>query len=839
MTSPLKFIWCICIYLTVNYISAQQESEPAVDYQQPQAYEIGGIEVVGNRTTDGKAIATLAGFRIGDRIQIPGAATARAIRSLWKLQLFSAVEVQLAKVVGDVAFLEIRVKEQPRIERFDIEGVKKSDAEKLREKIGGFIRKGSMLTDNMERNAVDAIKNHFIDKGFSDIEVTVVRDTVAQQDNYMELLFGVEQGRRVKVESITFDGNDQVTPKKLRKLLETKTKSRLLAASRLIPSELEQDRNAITGYYRTLGHLDARIVKDTLWRDEEGWRLHFKLDEGPVYHFGAISWEGNSVYTDEQLSKALSIRKGDVFNESLFDTRMSFSPDGSDVSSLYLDYGYLFFRFDADERILRGDTIDINIRIFEGKPATIGAVTITGNSQTHEEVIRRELRTIPGRTFSRADIIRSQREIINLGFFNPETLDVRTQVNPERGTVDIEYVVEERNNSQFELAAGWGGTGVGITGTVGVTLNNFSLTELFRKNAWTPFPSGQGQSLSFRVQTNGQAYQSYNLSFTEPWLGGKKPNTLTVGGYYNRYQSGSTTSETGIGRFGLLGLTASLGKRLTWPDDNFVYTAALNFNQYNLENWPSGLFQTQEGDIISDGNFYNLNLSQTIARSTINAPVFPTSGSRIALTLQLTPPYSVFGGGPGKTNEDGQPKWIEYHKWRLDAEWYTTLVGKLVLKASAKFGYLGAYDEAIGISPFERFQLGGDGLNNIQGGFTGTDIFALRGYEVKDLENNLINDQVVATPMFNKLSLELRYPLSLNPNATIFGLLFAEGGNAWQSARDYNPFDLKRSVGAGLRVFLPMFGTLGFDYGIGFDKAGDRTLQNFGKFSIILGFEPK
>ena len=839
MTSQMQFIWCFCIYLIVNSISAQQHLEPAVDYGQPERLEIGGIEVAGNLATDSRAIISLSGLRVGDPIEVPGAATSRAIRSLWKLQLFSNVEISLTKVVGDVVFLRILVEEQPRIEKVEIEGVKKSDADKLRDKIGAFIRKGSILTADAEANAMTTVRNHFIEKGYSDIKVTVFRDTASQQDGYMQLLFRVWPGRKVKVESITFAGNDRIAARRLRKLLETKTKSRLLTPSRLIPSELEQDRLTILDHYRSLGYLDARIGSDTLWRDEQGWRLHFNLEEGPVYHFGAITWEGNRVYSDERLSRALAIGKGEVFNRALFDTRMSFSPDGSDVSSLYLDHGFLFFRFDAEEKLVRGDTIDVHIRIFEGKPATIGAVVITGNSQTHEEVIRRELRTIPGRIFSRADIIRSQREIINLGFFNPETLDVRTQVNPERGTVDIEYVVEERNNSQFELSAGWGGTGVGLTGTVGVTLNNFSLKELLSGSAWNPFPSGQGQSLSFRVQTNGQAYQSYNLSFTEPWLGGKKPNTLSVAGYYNRYQTGSSTSETGIGQFGLLGLTASLGKRLTWPDDNFIYSAALNFNRYDLQDWSSGLFQTHQGEIISDGNFYNLNLSQTIARSTINAPIFPTAGSRISLTLELTPPYSLFGGGPGNTNENGQPKWIEYHKWRLDAEWYTTLVGKLVLKASAKFGYLGAYDEAIGISPFERFQLGGDGLNNIQGGFTGTDIFALRGYEVEDLENNLVNGDVVATPMFNKLSLELRYPLSLNPNATIFGLVFAEGGNAWQAARDYNPFDLKRSVGAGLRIFLPMFGTLGFDYGIGFDKAGDRTLQNFGKFSIILGFEPK
>ncbi len=841
MIDPLKIIWCCGIYLTATTMFGQPDPTVLSDYDDPKTFEIGGIEVEGNRQSDDKALIAVTGLKIGKSVQIPGMAISKAIRSLWKLKLFTDVEILKEKEVGDVVFLKIRVVEQPRVADIKIEGVKNSLKEDLLAKARRFIRKGSIVTENMSTNAIEAMKAHFVEKGYGDAVVRLEHQSDADKDNHFHLIFHVEQGRKVRVESIDFTGNENVSAKKLRKLLATKTKSRLLAPSKLIPTELEQDRENIVSYYKTLGYLDAAVVKDSLWRSEAGdWKLHLVIREGKVYHFGDISWEGNSLYTDAQLQEALGIEKGDVFNELLLDARLQFSQDGRDISSLYMDHGYLFFRVDPVRQSIRKDTIDMVVKLFEGQQATIGEVKITGNSRTHEEVIRRELRTLPGQKFSRADVIRSQREIMNLGFFNPETLDIRTNVHPENSTVDIEYVVEERNNSQFELSAGWGGTGVGITGTAGVTLNNFSMKKLLEPSKWNPFPMGDGQALSFRVQTNGKAYQSFNLSFTEPWLGGKKPNSLTVGGFYNRYQTTATSAETGVGQFALLGLSASMGKRLTWPDDNFISTTSLNFNQYRLNGWTGGLFHTEDGGAVTDGNFYNLNLSQTIARSTINAPIFPTSGSKISLTLQLTAPYSLFGNDNSESeNAADQPKWLEYHKWRFDAEWYTTLVGKLVLKASAKFGYLGAYDQSTGIPPFERFQLGGDGLNNIQGGFTGTDIFALRGYEVEDLENNLVNGNVVATPLFNKLSLELRYPLSLNPNATIYGLAFLEGGNAWRRARDFDPFDLKRSVGMGLRVFLPMFGTLGFDYGIGFDKAGDKTLQNFGKFSIILGFEPK
>ncbi|MEL6393793.1 MAG: BamA/TamA family outer membrane protein, partial [Bacteroidota bacterium] len=507
--------------------------------------------------------------------------------------------------------------------------------------------------------------------------------------------------------------------------------------------------------------------------------------------------------------------------------------------SLYLDNGYLFFNVDPVEVAIIGDSVDLEMRLSEGPQATIDQVSITGNDRTHEHVVRRELRTLPGDKFSRSDIIRSQRQIMNLGYFNPETMDIQTPVNPERGTVDIVYVLEEKPSDQLELSAGWGGQ-QGVIGTLGVTFNNFSLRNLFNKEAWHPLPQGDGQRLSLRAQTNGRFFQSYNASFTEPWLGGKKPTSLTVSGFYNRYNFGSSDLPN---QLIIQQVSGTIGTRLRWPDDNFVFRAGVNLQTLNLTNWQN-LFVTDEGQTVNDGNYNNFSLTLALARNTLTDPLFPTNGSNIELTLQATPPYSLFSDRD-YANETVEERFrlLEYHKWRFNADWYTTITGKLVFKAQAKIGILGSYSDAIGTSPFERFQLGGDGINNQQFAFAGVDIISLRGYEIDDLPANRSDrtGQEIATPVFSKFTVELRYPLSLNPSSTIYVLGFLQGGNAWSSLAEYNPFDLRRSYGVGARVFLPMFGTLGFDYGIGFDKDPDLNpnTDGLGTFNIILGFEPE
>ena len=849
------FVALLCLNFTAATLSAQGivDSLPVFDYSEPKDYEIGGVTVQGADFTDPNALISISGFRVGDRIRLPGGDIPRAMKALWKLRLFTDVSIVKEKTVGDVVFLQIRVRERPRLTKFNYVGAKKSFHDDLNDAVDRFLTKGGIVTENVKTNAATAIEQYYIEKGFLDAEVTVTEQEDPARINAVQLTFNVEPNERVKIYDITFDGNTQVPDKKLRKLMkETRRKRKIFASSKYIRTEYENDKEAIINYYNTVGFRDARITGDSLYRNENGdLVIDIDLNEGNQYYFRDIAWKGNSIYDSETLSNVLGIESGEIYNQELLETRLQFSQDGRDVSTLYMDNGYLFFSVDPVEVSVDNDSIDLEIRIYEGPQATIENVTIAGNDRTHEHVVRRELRTRPGEKFSRSDIIRSQREIINLGYFNPETLGVNTPVNPQRGTVDIEYTVEEKPSDQLELSAGWGGFAGrgGVIGTLGVSFNNFSMRNIFNKEAWRPLPQGDGQRLSLRAQTNGQFFQSYNASFTEPWLGGKKPNSFTVGGFLTKLDY----SAFGQGEFNILGLNASLGTRLRWPDDNFISTTTLSFQDLNLGSGSGGIgrgliFVTDNGEVLRNGDFNNFSISQTIARSSISNPLFPTEGSKVSLTVSLTPPYSLLSGRTDQEIRDQslneRYKNVEYHKWRFDAEWYTTIVGKLVLKAQAKIGLIGSYNDELGVSPFERFQLGGDGLNNQQFNFyAGTDIISMRGYEIEDLPNNqqFVDGQLqnTPTPVFDKFTVELRYPVSLNPNSTIYGLVFAQGGNSWRNIRDFNPFDVRRSVGAGVRVFLPMFGMLGFDWGLGFDKEGAQTLSDYANFNIVLGFEPE
>ncbi|MEZ5040622.1 MAG: outer membrane protein assembly factor BamA [Saprospiraceae bacterium] len=832
------FLLFCCICLSHTFIGAQiADTLSIMSYETPKDFEIGGITVVGANFSDDNAIIGVTGLKVGDKIKVPGPEIPKAIKALWKLRLFTDVKVVEEKVIGDVIFLEVHLQERPRLSKHAFQGTKKAYHDDLNDEVDRFLLKGGIVTENVKVNASEAIEKFFVEKGFLDVNVQVSEKPDTARANSVLLVFDIDRGERVKIEDITFVGNENVPSKKLRKQMKnTKRKKKIFTASKLIKNEFEEDKNKIVAYYNTLGYRDAQILMDSIWRNDKGeLRVNLTLNEGNQYYFRNIGWKGNTIYETEALSTILGINKGDIYNQELLETRLRFSQDGRDVSTQYMDNGYLFFQVDPTEVAIDGDSIDLEIRIFEGPQATIDKVVIAGNDRTHEHVIRRELRTRPGAKFSRSDIIRSQREIVNLGYFNPEALGINTPVNPNRGTVDIEYTVEEKPSDQLELSAGWGGFRR-VIGTLGVSFNNFSLRNMFKGEAWRPLPQGDGQRLSIRAQTNGEFYQSYNVSLTEPWLGGRKPNAFTVAGFYNRF---AFTGQS----FNIAQISVSLGTRLRWPDDNFISSTAVNIQALKLNNWTN--FRTDEGTIVNSGNFNNFSVNQTIARTTINDPLFPKEGSKISLSVQLTLPYSLFRNGDTNYAEqtpEERFKWLEYHKWRFDAEWYTALAGKLVLKAQAKIGILGFYNKSIGTSPFERFQVGGDGINNQQFGFAGVDIISLRGYEENQLEANLDpngTSATVPTPVFDKYTLELRYPLSLNPSSTIYVLAFAQGGNTWRSLRDFNPFDLKRSVGMGLRVFLPMFGTIGFDYGIGFDKPGERSFSNLGDFNIILGFEPE
>ena len=814
---------------------------PVYEYSTQQDFEIGGLRVVGAFTAEENAILGVTGLSVGQTIRVPGPDIPRAIRNLWRLRLFTDVAIEKERTIGNVIFLAVRVQEQPRLLRWSYSGVRQSSHSDLNEAVDPFLLRGGIVTENVKLSAAEAIRDYWVDKGFLDVAVQVQESADTLRANSVRLTFNIDRGEKVKIHRINFIGNEEVKAKKLRKQMkETRERRRFLAASKYRPELYEEDKEAVINYYNNLGFRDARILRDSIYRTEDGELvMDIYISEGNRYYFRNIEWKGNSVYESDVLSQVLRIESGDVYNPELLQTRLQFSQDNSDVSSLYMDNGYLFFNIDPVEVAIVGDSVDLEMRLSEGPQASIDRVVITGNDRTHEHVIRRELRTLPGDKFSRSAIIRSQRQIMNLGYFNPENLDIRTPVNPDRGTVDIEYVVEEKPSDQLELSAGWGGNR-GVIGTLGVTFNNFSLRNLFNKEAWHPLPQGDGQRVSLRAQTNGRFFQSYNASFTEPWLGGKKPTSLTVAGFYNRYNFGTRDVPN---QLIIKQVSGTLGTRLRWPDDNFVLRAGINLQTLNLTNWQN-LFVTDEGQTVNNGDYNNFSLTLALARNTLTDPLFPTSGSSIELSLQATPPYSVFSDRD-YANESVEERFrlLEYHKWRLNADWYTTITGKLVLKTQVKIGILGSYNDEIGTSPFERFQLGGDGINNQQFAFAGVDIISLRGYAIDDLPANRSDrtGQEIATPVFSKFTLEFRYPLSLNPSSTIFVTAFAQGGNAWSSLSEYNPFDLKRSVGFGARVFLPMFGTLGFDYGIGFDKDPDLNPDSngLGTFNIILGFEPE
>ncbi len=838
-------IFSSLLFLFGAFAAAAQTSDtllPVVPYDKPAEYEIGGIRVTGAQYADAGSLIAICGFRVGDKIRIPGGQFAKAVQSLWNLHLFTDVRILQERTVGTQVFLEIVVKELPRYTRHSYVGVKKNQHDDLNAIITKYIQKGAILTENVKSALVYAMQQHYIDKGYQNAKVTIRQYPDEKAANATRLEFVINKGSRVKIKDIQFEGNTNVKSKTLRKKMKnTVRKRRLFKKSKLVRKDYEEDKLSIEKYYNTVGFRDARIVKDSIWRDKKGnLMIHLGIDEGHRYFFRNIIWKGNTIYETKYLDQVLGIKKGDVYNQELLDTRLSFSQDGRDISSLYLDNGYLFFRVDPVEVAIDNDSIDLELRIYEGPQATIDRVVIKGNDRTNEHVIRRELFTRPGDKFSRADIIRSQREIVNLGYFNPEALSINTPVNPDRGTVDIEYTVEERPSDQLELSAGYQPSTAfsrgGVIGTLGVTFNNFSLRNIKNKEAWNPLPQGDGQRLSIRGQTAGDRYQSYNMSFTEPWLGGKKPNSLTVAGFFNRYSNGFEGADN-FQRLDIINGTVGFGTRLKFPDDNFIFKADLNIQTLKINKY--GGFVDDQNRIINEGIYHNYNLGLTLARNSVNDPIFPRTGSLISLKMQMTAPYSWFKNKSFYDTAGVKDlyRYVEYVKWRVDADWYTTLVGKLVLKTSAKIGILGRWSNKTSLSPFERFELGGDGLSNQSFGLNGRDIISLRGYGTEDIMQKFPGGAGV----FNKYTVELRYPLSLNPSSTIFVTTFAQGGNAWARARDFNPFDIKRSVGVGLRVFLPMFGTLGFDWGIGFDKPefyGSQKLSNFARFNIVLGFEP-
>lgn len=865
----------------------------------PQKYKIAGITVTGNKYFDQALLISVSGLNVGDEITLPGADNfSKAINKLWAQNYFSDVTIYITKLEGTNIYLEINVTERPRLSNFSFKGIGKGEADDLTPKSG--LIKGRVVTENMKRTALDAIDKYYFDKGFRNVKTRIESKIDTGLENSVTLIFYIDKGGKVKINQINFVDNtvDELKLKKQMKgtkemtritlfptsdtggfanpsrytfseylrdkgfLSFSKTKHvldpyirlKLFSSAKFNDKKYEEDKEKVIDYYNSLGYRDAEIVKDTLYNNSKGdINIDIKVSEGKKYYFGNITWKGNTKYPDSLLSAILAINKGDTYNIDLLNKKLgkTLSPEGGDISGLYMDDGYLFFKVDPVETAVYNDTIDFEIRISEGPQATWKNVRISGNERTKEYVIRRELRTLPGEKFSRTDVIRSQRQIANLGFFDQEKINPNIVPNPDDGTVDITWEVVEKSSDQLELSAGFGG-GIGLTGTLGVTFNNFSVKNIFHKEAWDPLPVGDGQKLSIRFQSNGRAYRSYNISFTEPWLGGKKQNALSLSVFdtkfanaYDPYTGTYVKTAADTSFFKTTGFSIGLQKQLKWPDDYFSLGLSLNFARYTLRNYYIDQVNLPG---YNNGHSNNLNLKIALSRYSLDQPTFPTRGSNFNLSLALTPPYSAID--PSLVHAANPYEWIEYHKWRFTGEWYVP-IGRprgedknkqFVLKLAAKYGFLGRYNSNLQISPFERFQVGDAGLSNSYA-LLGYDIVAHRGYPVYQTSDPRVNpDQSGASQyftIFNKYTLELRYPFSTAASSTIYGLTFFEAANGWYSFKDYNPFQLRRSVGVGMRFFLPMFGLLGFDYGVGLDRYGpNSTLKDVSRFTFMLGFEP-
>ncbi|HNQ82287.1 MAG TPA: POTRA domain-containing protein [Bacteroidales bacterium] len=842
--------------------------QSVIDYTRPIEYQIGGITVTGAEYLDKNVLVMLTGLNVGDRVTIPGEDISGAIKKLWDQGLFEDIGLYITDIQGETVFLNLKLKERPRLSRFSLRGINKTEADNLREKLN--ITRGDVVTESLLKNTRHRIREHFRDKGFLDAEIDIRQNPDTTRANNVVLDIFIKKGNRVRIDEIRIFGNNEFSAQKIKNSLkETKergkfnplqdvelallhnireilrmnpqgvvdstmahfnrtVKIRIFKPSRFIQDKYEEDLVKVIEKYNKVGYRDASIISDSIYRNaDRTLSIDLKMAEGRKYYFRNITWVGNTKYTADQLNRVLKIDRGDVYNRELLETNLSFNPNEQDVSSLYLDDGYLFFSAEPVEINVENDSIDIEIRIREGKQARINKVAISGNTKTSDHVVMRELRTRPGQLFSRSDIIRTTRELAQLRYFDPEKITPDIVPNPADGTVDITYKVEETSSDQIELSGGWGYGR--IIGTLGLSFNNFSARKLFKSDAWKPVPSGDGQKLSLRLQSYGKGYLSYSASFTEPWLGGKKPNAFSVTYWHSLYSNGKSKNDPLRSEFVIDGLTLGLGRRLTWPDDFFTLYQSVTGQRYALENY-SQIFVFGSGT----GVYNNINYNIVLGRSSISQPIYATYGSDVSVSLEVTPPYSLFSKDDYSVMEpDERYKWIEYHKWKVNATFFTEIFPKAVIMTRAKLGFLGLYNRDIGITPFERFYLGGDGLSGYNN-LDGREIIGMRGYRNETITPDYYKSKNIGGTIYAKYTLELRYPLSLNPSATIYAMAFLEGGNSWLGFDDFNPFSIYRSAGFGVRVFLPMFGLLGLDWGYGFDDVPGLPSANGSQFHFSI-----
>jgi outer membrane protein insertion porin family len=847
ITSVFSFLVALSAWAQINI----GDDLTGIDYSRPREYEIGGITITGVQYLDNNVLIMLSGLSVGDRVNIPGDKITDAIHNLWDQGLFEDIKITATSVQGEVIFLNFYMKERPRMTKFSLLGIKKTEADNLREDIK--LTSGDVVTDNLLIRTSNTVKKYFRDKGFLNTEVNISQVVDSTKPNHVILNIDIDKNNRVKIKHINVYGEKNFTEKQIKGVLKnTKEKSyihplnyvdtlvtstlkaatsldmskviaavgnyfsdnmklRIFKTSKFIAEDFKEDKNTLIEKYNQQGFRDAKVLSEKVRTNEDNTiDIDLYLSEGDKYYFRNITWIGNTKYTSEQLNEVLKIKKGDVYNKEMLNTNLSFNMNGLDVTSLYLDNGYLFFSVEPVEVKIVNDSIDIEMRIYEGKQARINKVTIKGNDRTNDNVVIREIRTKPGELFSRSDIIRTTRELAQLRYFNPETINPVPTPNPADGTVDITYEVEETSSDQIELSGGWGYGRV--IGTLGVSFNNFSVNNILKKDAWRPVPTGDGQKLSVRLQSYGKGYISYNASFTEPWLGGKKPNSFTVSYYHSLYSNGLSKNDAGRQEFVLDGVSFVLGKRLTWPDDYFTLIQSINLQRYKLNNY-TRVFSFGTGT----GDYNSITYGITLARNSIDAPIFSRTGSEISLSLELTPPYSLFTDkNYEEMPESIKYQWVEYHKWGFRAFLYKPIIGNLVVALKIRYGFLGAYNEEIGVTPFERYFMGGDGLSGYNN-MDGREIIGFRGYTNESLTPYYYKDKSRGGTIYSRNTLEVRYPLSLNPNSTIYMLAFLEAGNCWAGFEQFQPFDLYRSAGFGVRVYLPMFGLLGLDWGYGFD----------------------
>lgn len=816
--------------------TAQVRNAPMLDYEHPKQYIINKVKVSGIKYLDPEVVASMSGLTKGDTIMIPSDYLSSTLKTMWNQRIYSDVQI-LTEPVGDSVNIEIVLRERPRVYDWKIEGVRKGQMSELLETLK--LKKGSELSDFVLNSSKDAIRKYFAEKGFYNADVSVRLENDTTLENVVNVFFVVDRKNRVKIGKIDFEGNTALSDRQLRRSFKkTHQKSiNIFKGAKYKEKDYEEDKENLIDFYNSRGYRNATILSDSVYRiNDKRLGIALKVDEGNKFYYRNVSWTGNSVYETRQLNDMLGISKGETYDKKTLHKRLGIGKhadyeDMSSISSLYQNNGYLFSSIDPGEVVVGEDSIDINVKIFEGKQAKINEVKISGNHRVNDRVIRRELYVRPGELYNRALLMQTIRQLNQMQHFDPEKTSPGIDLVPNSNElVDISFPLEEVASDKFEISGGWGSNM--FVGSVGVQLNNVSLKNFFKGSEWRPYPHGQNQQLAIRGQTNGSYYKAISLNFTEPWLGGKKPNSLTVGLYYSDETDAYYAWQSGNRHFRTIGVSVGIGRRLSWPDRYFTIYNEISYQAYNLKDWSSFL--------VTNGTSNIFALKTVLARNSVDSPIYPRTGSEFSLSLTLTPPYSLFQKNVDYADPNlpdyKRYKWIEYHKWQFKAQWYYPLTNnnKLVLMARAEMGYLGSYNKNKP-SPFEGFDVGGDGMSGYN--VYGVEIVGLRGYENSALTpyTYTADGRADYARAYNKYTMEIRYPFILKPSSTIYGLVFAEGGNAFKSWKEFDPFLIKRSIGVGARIYLPIVGMLGIDWGYGFDKAVGQTERSGNQVHFIIG----